>query len=92
MKILQLTPYFLPYMGGIEKYVHNLSKFLVERGHELEIITSNFPKTKKFEIMDDIVIRRHACVVRPLRNAIVPSFLSLDEEIKKNLKGIGYGI
>ena len=35
MKILQVTPYFFPSVGGIENHVENLSKHLVKNGHEV---------------------------------------------------------
>src|SRR6267378_1699216 len=39
MKIAQITPYFLPVEGGVERHVLNLSHELVRRGHEVEIFT-----------------------------------------------------
>ncbi|MFB0559692.1 MAG: glycosyltransferase family 4 protein [Candidatus Lokiarchaeia archaeon] len=39
-KILQVSPYFLPYTGGSERYCQQLSKHLAERGHKLHVITS----------------------------------------------------
>ncbi len=39
MKIAQVTPYFLPVEGGVERHVLNLSTQLVRRGHEVEIFT-----------------------------------------------------
>jgi glycosyltransferase involved in cell wall biosynthesis len=39
MRIAQVTPYFLPVEGGVERHVLNLSKELVRRGHEVEVFT-----------------------------------------------------
>ena len=39
MKIAQITPYFLPVEGGVERHVLNLSKELVRLGHEVDIFT-----------------------------------------------------
>jgi glycosyltransferase involved in cell wall biosynthesis len=84
MKILQITPHFLPYTGGLERYVWNLSKYLTEKGHEVEIYTSNIPRTKKFEVIDGITIRRFTSIAEPLRNPIIPGLLCQDlHEIKK---------
>jgi len=75
MRILQITPYFLPHNGGIERYVFNLSKALVNRGHEVEIVTSNIPHTYKVEVIEGIKIRREISIAEPLRNPIIPAFL-----------------
>jgi len=39
LKIAQITPYFLPVEGGVERHVLNLSKELVRLGHEVDIFT-----------------------------------------------------
>mgnify|MGYP000144326075 CR=1 FL=1 len=82
MKILQFVPYFLPYPGGQERYVYNLSKYLVKMGHEVHVITSNFPKSKKFEEIDGITVERYTLIARPLRNPIVPKFLLVPKRFK----------
>lgn len=74
MKILQISPYFIPYLGGQEKYVYNLSKELVNNGHEVHVLTSNFPKSKKYEVMDGINVHRKSVNARILRNPISIGF------------------
>jgi glycosyltransferase involved in cell wall biosynthesis len=81
MKILQIVPYFYPFRGGQEKYIYNLSKYLVKMGHEIHIITSNYPKTQNEEIIEGITIERHKCLGRPLRNPLTPGFLKLGNSI-----------
>jgi len=83
LRILQLVPYFPPYIGGQERYVYNLSKYLVRMGHEVHIVTSNFPKTKEHEIIEGITVERYRCLARPLRNPITPGFLTLGKKIKE---------
>lgn len=34
----------MPYYGGIESYIQNLSKFLVKNGHNVTVITSKIPR------------------------------------------------
>lgn len=82
MKILQFIPYFIPYPGGQEKYIYNLSKDLVKSGHEACVITSNVPKGKKNEIIDGISIKRYYCIGTLLRNPITPAFLTMKPKIK----------
>ena len=83
MKILQIVPYFPPYHGGQERYIYNLSKYLVKMGHEVHVIASNFPKTKEFEVIDGITVERRKCLMRPLRNPIAPGMLRLGKKIKE---------
>lgn len=73
MKILQVSPYFHPYVGGQERYVKNLAQALVKHGHQVEVSTSNFPKWKKCELVDGIKIRRFDVIGRPLNNPISPT-------------------
>jgi len=40
MKILQVTPYFPPHLGGIEYHVKGLAEGLHERGHDVEVASS----------------------------------------------------
>lgn len=47
MKILQIVPYYLPYVGGQENYIANLCEYLVKCGHKVIVITSNYPIKKK---------------------------------------------
>ncbi len=39
MKILYLTPYFWPHVGGVEKHVLKVSQELVKMGHQVTIVT-----------------------------------------------------
>jgi len=75
MHILQMAPYFLPYLGGQERYVYYLSRELVRKGHKVTVLTSNVPKAPKQEQIDGIRVIRHTCIARPLRNAITPGLV-----------------
>ncbi|MBP2144596.1 rhamnosyl/mannosyltransferase [Methanofollis sp. W23] len=82
MKILQCVPYYLPYHGGQESYVHNLSKSLIQRGHEVDVITSDYPAVRGMDEIDGVQIFRHRCLARPLRNPLTPGFFHLTREYK----------
>jgi len=43
MRVLMLTDLYPPYIGGIEQHVRNLSHGLVERGHEVSVVTMSHP-------------------------------------------------
>jgi len=44
MKIIQVTQRFFPAIGGVETYVYNIAKKLVEKGHEVTVYTSDLLK------------------------------------------------
>lgn len=83
MKIAQITPYFLPHTGGVERYVYNLSKYLINEGHIVEVITSNIPESRSLDVVDGIPVRRLKCIGEPLRNPLVPSIFFLLNKLKK---------
>lgn len=56
MKILVVSPYFFPKIGGLENYCYNISKLLVEKGHELYVLTSGTENSE--ENIDGINIIR----------------------------------
>lgn len=77
MKIMQIAPHFYPYVGGQESYIYNLSKNLVKNGHEVHIVTSNYPKSKISEEIEGITIERNNLLIRPLRNPISSGFFNI---------------
>lgn len=83
MKILQVAPYFMPYKGGQEFYVQNLCKHLVEHGHEIHIITSDFPKETQLKLSDGITIDRYPVVLRILRNPIIPDIYKIRKRLNE---------
>lgn len=65
MKVIQASPYFYPHVGGIETHVLKLSRALARLGHEVEVLTSNMPRTQLFEVLDGIRIRRFPALNLP---------------------------
>ncbi len=59
MKILMHCIYFPPEVGGLESHVYYLCKALVERGHEVDMVTSrSLPGVPEREVMDGIRVWR----------------------------------
>ncbi|KAF5085621.1 Glycogen synthase [anaerobic digester metagenome] len=81
MKIVQVTPYYLPHTGGIERYVHNLSRALADRGHEVTVLTANIPNGSPVETDGAVMVKRSACLARPFNDAFAPSFFRLGGEL-----------
>ena len=83
MKILQVTPYFFPSVGGIENHVKNLTKHLVKKGHEVTIFTSNTHSALQYERRFGIEIFRFNPLLVLFRNPISFEILTKLETIKK---------
>ncbi len=49
---------FWPAKGGVETWIASVSKELVKKGHQVDVITGSIPETPKLEIMDGFTIRR----------------------------------
>ena len=65
MKIIQVSPYFYPHLGGIESHVYTISKELVDRGHDVGVFTSKIPEdAKDTEDLDGIQVTR----IKPIFN------------------------
>lgn len=59
MKIVQHCVYFPPEVGGLESHVYYLCKGMVERGHDVTVITSrSLPGVPSYEVMDGIEVHR----------------------------------
>ena len=58
MKILIITHYFEPHIGGIEIVAYNQAKELVKKGHEVTIVTSKLDREKAVEQKEGIRIVR----------------------------------
>jgi len=91
MKVLILTHYFQPHIGGIEIVAYNQAKEIIKRGHQVTIITSKVGEETEQEIIDGIKVIRvkalnffenHFGVPYPI---LYPKLLlRLNEEIKES--------
>jgi len=59
MKIMLVTPYFYPKIGGLENYALNVAKGLKAQGHDVFVVTSNH-ETKEYldEKVEDLRVIR----------------------------------
>src|SRR6267378_5054516 len=68
MRIDQVTPHFLPDVGGVESHVHHLVRYLLSRGHEVVVHTSQHSpgrtRLPQAEVIDGIMVRRYRDAVR----------------------------
>jgi glycosyltransferase involved in cell wall biosynthesis len=57
-RILMLNPFFLPYQGGTEKHVLEVSKRLAKKGFDITVLTVRLPGTKASEEFEGFKIKR----------------------------------
>lgn len=58
MRILELTPNYVPSKGGVETHMHEINKRLVKDGFEIEVITQKEPNAPESEVKDAVSIHR----------------------------------
>lgn len=58
LKIVIISHYFLPHVGGIEVVVYNQAKELAKRGHEVVVISSKIGNESEEELMDGFKVKR----------------------------------
>lgn len=73
MKILQTPVRFYPFTGGVENYVYNLSRELVNMDHEVEVICANEPTSDEFENLDGINVNRIPYYFKIANTNLTPS-------------------
>ena len=88
-RILIFAAYFHPHVGGHEKVVHELSRRLVQRGYEIDILTCNTERAPAYEELDGIHIYRLPCwnalnSVYPIPKPYPASFRILRRLLHKN--------
>lgn len=59
MKIMVITPYYAPAVGGLENYARNIAKGLTKDGHDVFVVTTNhLTKTYQEDTVDGIKVIR----------------------------------
>lgn len=77
LRILMLTDYFHPHIGGVEEAVYAVGKRLVAAGHTVHVLTFNTNGAPRREVLDGMVVRR-AGAVELTRLLRAQSVFSLD--------------
>lgn len=72
MKIMQTPVRFYPFIGGVENYVYYLSKELVNRGHEIEVICANEPRITDNDNIEGIQVKRLSYLGKIANTNITP--------------------
>jgi len=74
MKIMEVLTYYRPHTSGLTIYVERLSRALVERGHDVTVLTSRFDrKLPPEELCDGVSILRVPVLMRISKGVVMPS-------------------
>lgn len=75
MHIAMVNPFFYPFRGGTENYVLDLSKYLVNKGHEVDVICSREKGQAKEENLFGINVHRlNSLIVYKLPALLPPPY------------------
>lgn len=75
MKILEILTYYRPWVSGLTIYVERLSKALVEQGHDVTVLTSQYdPDLPRFDVLEGVKIVRIPVAMRISKGVIMPGF------------------
>jgi len=75
MKVLVALTYYRPHVSGLTIYVERLAQALLERGHEVTVLTSHFESAlPREEVMDGVRVVRVPVAFRLSKGVIMPAF------------------
>ena len=75
MKILTVLTYYRPHTSGLTIYAERLAKALVQRGHQVTVMTTQYdPSLPREEMMDGVRVIRVPVAVRLSKGVLAPTF------------------
>lgn len=75
MKVLLALTYYRPHLSGLTIYVERLGRILVERGHEVTVLTSRQPRAlPRLEESDGVRVVRVPVAFRVSKGVIMPTY------------------
>lgn len=75
MKVLEVLTYYRPWVSGLTIYVERLSRALVEQGHEVTVLTSQYdPGLPRYDVMEGVKIIRIPVAMRVSKGVLMPDF------------------
>ncbi len=75
MKILEVLTYYRPWMSGLTIYVERLSRALVQQGHDVTVLTSQYDDSlPQYDVVDGVKVVRIPVALRVSKGVIMPSF------------------
>lgn len=76
MKVLFVLTYYRPHVSGLTIYVERLAKALVERGHQVTVLTSHYSREfPREEVLDGVRVVRLPVLFRFNKGVFMPTFI-----------------
>jgi glycogen(starch) synthase len=69
MRIVHVTDNYLPFVGGLERAVHSVSRLHVDAGHEVHVVTAQPGGQAEVETIDGVVVHRLALALSRIPGA-----------------------
>ena len=90
LKVIQITPFYHPVIGGVEKVVENLAKTQVSKGHEVYVITvarDHYGNSVGpiYEERDDIRIHRLSSIFNYSFGSVMKGLGKLVQKLKPDI-------
>jgi len=75
MRILTTLTYYSPHISGLTVYARRVVRRLVERGHEVTVLTSHYdPSLPTRELIDGATVVRSRVLLRVSKGTLMPAF------------------
>ncbi len=75
MKILSVLTYYRPHTSGLTIYAERLARALVQRGHQVTVMTTQYDRSLPLEeVMDGVRVKRIPVAFRLSKGVIAPTF------------------
>jgi len=59
MRVAQIVSKYYPFIGGVEKFVQNISEMMVAKGHTVEVLTSDLQRNlERSSELNGVIIKR----------------------------------
>jgi len=71
-RICFLSPRFYPFTGGVEVFSYELTRRLVKRGYEIQVLTTDFESRPGPDLVDGIKVQRYRIPFFAFRTPIIP--------------------
>ncbi len=75
MRILEVLTYYRPWISGLTIYVERLSRALVQQGHDVTVLTSQYDANlPMYDVVDGVKVVRVPVALRVSKGVIMPGF------------------
>lgn len=86
MKIVQVAPRYPPRTGGVETHVKEVSERLVDRGHEVTVLTADAGRAvRSTETRNGVAVRRHRALAPGGAYHVAPGLLGTVRRVEADL-------